>query len=584
MASAATSKSMHAWQVIAALVIFLLLRYGRALTAPFFSDDYLFFDKVAGAPLHSVWSARDLAYQWYRPWSRELHYWTFYRLFGLSPIPYHVAGFALWLAAMGLYWRLVTSIAGRGVATLACCGVATLAAWGVLLEWSPGVQDLWMLVFALASLLAFTSGRIVWSTVALALALLSKENAAMIPAIAFAYSIAIERRRPTEALRRVLPLAALVFVWACVHPSLGGRLWWARESPALPSIRTSPLDATVRSLLALFNMDLAPKPISGWPRALAFAAPGAIVLAALAWLGLRGRTVPSEHPARSESAEGAPRGLSSIPDVRVIVFGALWMLAGLLPLLAPSVLWQPYYALYASLGAWLVLAVLLARRPVIAVAGLLAIGLFSGVRSDTPSRDWGNEVLQRYGKRFMAQTESYLKGRFPSMPGNARLYFTSVPRGVVFVTNPNDAPALRVWFRDPSVMGSFWSDYRPRGPKESAGPDYFFRYDSLRGWFEVIKGPESRDSTRTRDPEWKSAHERLAWILTQAGDLGAARVEYEKLADVYRTNPEYAFLAGMTYEAVGDSSGAGPWYRRAARLPGADPAMKARASRFGAPP
>ena len=50
----------------------------------------------------------------------------------------------------------------------------SLAAWGILLEWAPGVQDLWMLLFALLSVLAFSRGRTFAAVAALAMALLSK--------------------------------------------------------------------------------------------------------------------------------------------------------------------------------------------------------------------------------------------------------------------------------------------------------------------------------------------------------------------------------------------------------------------------
>lgn len=575
------------WQVVAVLAAFLVSRYAQALRAPFFSDDYIFFDKLAEAPFRVVWQARDLAYQWYRPWSRELHYWVFFRLFHLNPLPYHLAAFVLWLAALTCYWTLANRIAGRVVATIACAGVAALAAWSVLLEWSPGVQDLWMLVFAFASLLAFAWRRNGWATAALVLALLSKETAASVPAIALGYAMLVDRDRPRAALARIVPLAAVVGLWALVHPALGGRWWWAGSLTPLRPVAASPIAAGIRSLLAIVNLDLSPQPMSGWGRAMLTSLPGAIVLAgAVAFVAFRHRSagVKAGTSPPSRAAEISAEAVDlreSRPDGGVIAFGILWAVAGLLPLFAPSVLWQSYYTLFGAFGAWLALAVVMARAPAVAAAAVFVMAMFSGVRSDTPSHDWGNAQLQRFGKSFMAQTESYLRWRFPTMPRHTRLYFTAVPRGVVFVTGPNDAPALRVWFSDPTVMGSFWSDYRRRTARDPMGDDFFFRYDSQRGWLEVVKGPENLDSMRALDPEWRAAHERLARILIQAGDLDGAGGEFEKLSGAYRQNAEYAFLAGMAHEARGDSAAAGPWYERAARLPGADADMRSKAKRFG---
>src|SRR5881275_3383021 len=162
------------WAVLGLLAVLAALQHARALGAPFFSDDYIFFDKLRGAPFGAVWAPQNLAYHWYRPWSRELHYWTFLHLFGVRPLPYHLASFALWLATMGLYFSFASRVAGRVAAAIATCGVASLAAWGVLLEWAPGVQDLWMLGLSLASLNAFARRRLTWASVALTLALLSK--------------------------------------------------------------------------------------------------------------------------------------------------------------------------------------------------------------------------------------------------------------------------------------------------------------------------------------------------------------------------------------------------------------------------
>src|SRR5436309_16108426 len=77
--------------VAAALVVVLATQYLYALAVPFINDDYVFLDKTRTAPFLSLWGFRALAFNWYRPWSRELHYWTLQRIFGERELPFHLA-------------------------------------------------------------------------------------------------------------------------------------------------------------------------------------------------------------------------------------------------------------------------------------------------------------------------------------------------------------------------------------------------------------------------------------------------------------------------------------------------------------
>jgi len=46
-------------------------------------------------------------------------------------------------------------------------------------------------------------------------------------------------------------------------------------------------------------------------------------------------------------------------------------------------------------------------------------------------------------------------------------------------------PTVRVWYADSTLRGDYAAHFRPRGPGEPPGRDYFFRYDSTSGWTEV---------------------------------------------------------------------------------------------------
>src|SRR5207245_2893918 len=105
-------------------------------------------------------------------------------------LPFHLVSLALWVALLLAYFLLVRRLAGSRIAAVAVAGVAGLAAWAVPLLWVAGVQDLWMMLFALLALPARARARIGWSAGFVALALLSKETAAFLPAALVLYGVA----------------------------------------------------------------------------------------------------------------------------------------------------------------------------------------------------------------------------------------------------------------------------------------------------------------------------------------------------------------------------------------------------------
>ena len=126
-------------------MLFLGTQYGYALRIPFINDDYIFLDRVRAASFASLWRLDRPLFHWYRPWSRELHYWTLQHVFGTRELPFHLVSWALALAVLGGAFVLFRRIAGGAAAAIAVAGVASLAAWGVPMVWIAGVQDLWML-------------------------------------------------------------------------------------------------------------------------------------------------------------------------------------------------------------------------------------------------------------------------------------------------------------------------------------------------------------------------------------------------------------------------------------------------------
>jgi hypothetical protein len=554
------------WLVLAGLLAFTALQYGYALHTPFINDDYIFLDKTRSPTLATVWAPRDLLFHYYRPWSRELHYAVLQRVFGPRELPFHLAGVALWVAVMGLYFVLARRLAGAAVATIATMATAALAAWVVPITWVAGAQDLWMLLFALVLLHSVAHGRTVWAAVALTLALLSKETAAILPAIAAAYHHRIGRRGVRDSLRLTAPLWGTVVVWAALHPLLGGRLRSPIADEPQPGLHP-PIQALVaRSAQALVNLYPWPRPEHGWADALRVGVPAAALLAGLVFLGTRSR--------RPRAKASAATATSS----RVADFGLLWALIALCPLLMPSIGWRAHYVLLAALGVWLAFATLLASRPGLACAIVAALALLRPAVGGTPSGDWSSEWYRRRAAAFVEHIRADLMRRHPELPRHTRLYFVRAPSDVGFLAG--DGPALRVWYRDPTLRAGYYSSYRSRDAAAPPGPDLFFRFDSTSGWVEVRPGAEDLARARAENPRWEQDHVTLARAMADGGDWRRAAAEFLKLAEAAPSRFEYAFDAGACLESLGDSSAAAEWYARAAGRPGADAEVRRNAERL----
>ena len=545
------------WAAVALLALYLASQYRDALLVPFINDDFLFLDKTRGASFFSLWAPQGLAFNWYRPWSRELHYWVLQGLFGPRELPFHIASFVLAIGVLAAYFLLIRRIGGTRVAAVSSAGWVALAAWAVPLLWIAGVQDLWMLLFALLALHAVVSEQYWAGAGALALALLSKESAAMLPLVVVALELFVQRRSFLASLGRSLPLWLVTAAWALSHPALGGQLWRPlAKSP--PAVTPAPWQETLGRTLAMpLNLDLLPAPEDGWtPATLILGGVGAALLIIMVLWGARAARVRPSHR-----------------TPRLVPFGLVWALAGWAPLLMPGLGWHGYYALLGAAGAWVALSPMLARFPVVASVVVAALALARSGRSDTPSLDWGDEWYQRRAASFLSVMRANLLGIVPSPPPHTRFYFVRVPSNVGFMAG--NGPALRVWYNDPSLEGGYYPAYRPRAAGEPQGPDLFFRYDSLAGWVQIQPGRQDVPQAQLHNPRWMVDHEMLAQTLARADNWNAALVEYLKLASADSQKVEFAFNVGVCYEALGDSARAAQWFSRAAALPGADDEVRA---------
>lgn len=559
-----SAASFALWRLAAAagaLLAAFQFRWGDALRLPFINDDFLFLDKTRAASLPALWGFDRLAFHWWRPWSRETHYWLVQRFAGTDAAVFHAVNAALWIGILASYWALVRRSAGAAAAGWALAAAAAMAAWGLPLLWVAGVQDLWMLLASLLALHAWASDRRGLAVLAYAVALLSKETAALLPAVLFGWDVLIGQRRPREALLRLLPFAAVAVVWAGLHPRLGGRFWQPVPLERVEDAsRLSPLGALGRALLVPFNLDRWPGSGMDWRRGLGTGIAVAGPLLAMLWI-LR--------PARHGGSDSAPAHAHAR-------LGLVWALMGFVPLLLPGLGFHAYYTLFGALGVIFACAPWFARNLWIASASIAVLAMLGGVRDHAPTLDWGDAPYQRRAGALLESMRVDLLAKLPHPEPHTRFFFVRVPDRVGFLAG--DAPALRIWYGDPTLSGGYYSSYRPRPAGTPVGTDRFFRLDSLAGWIPVLAGAEQIPAALAANPRWELDHVALGQAFAAAGDWRAAATEYEKLAKAFPLNPVHAFDAAASWNEAGDLAAAERWLVEAARRPGSTDEMRAAAA------
>ncbi len=242
----------------------LLVAYGHAFRLAFINDDYFFLEKVRGRTFWQLWLPEELILNWYRPWSRETHYWILNHLAGLNEPLYHLANFPLALAVLLLFFQLANRLAGRGPAGIATARVASLGLWSGPVLWVPGAQELWMLLFSLLSLHALLAGRTFVALFPLLMALLSKETAAILPALATAALWILKGKPLRAALARTAGFWVVTAVWVITHPTLWARIFGTlQRSPEAEHRAAAPV-ILLKTLLAQVNLEGAFAPEGGW--------------------------------------------------------------------------------------------------------------------------------------------------------------------------------------------------------------------------------------------------------------------------------------------------------------------------------
>src|SRR5262249_60361248 len=113
---------------------------GSGIAASFVHDDFLFLARTRGASLATLLAPNEIVSHYYRPWSRELHFFALQALFGPHPAPFHVANLLLWLAASWMFFRIAAETAGVEAAGVAPGRASLVAGGGAPVAWGVGRQ------------------------------------------------------------------------------------------------------------------------------------------------------------------------------------------------------------------------------------------------------------------------------------------------------------------------------------------------------------------------------------------------------------------------------------------------------------
>ena len=589
--------------VIAAIIVLATAPYLNILLNGFVYDDHT---QVTGNPylqsFHhfreifttTVWSYMGVegVTNYYRP-LMTLGYALCYRLFGPLAYGFHLASLLLHVAAVLLVFAIAERATGDRVWALAAA--ALFAIHPVHTEsvaWIAAVTDVELTVFLLLTFYfylrldrsrerALTIGLAATMAAVIAvfvLALLSKEQALMLPLLAMAYEHLSRPAGREEPLRRQIAngLACYGPLWLVAGAYVVWRIHFigafapVRQMPALTSRQV------VLSALALIGQYvgklLGPARLCAFyvfhpstsvvdPRVLA----GAAIMIALFWLSV---------------ALARRRDSSS----RFACFGIVWFLVTLAPVLnahwmAANVFAERYLYLPSVGFCWAAgfgLSELWRRTSERAdwrralAAGALTLVILGALRIVTRNRDWRDDI------RLYTRTLEQSPGAYPILNNLGTVYWQDgrvQQAEAVWRQALATAPQSAIVLNNLGLVASSRKDYPAAADlfkrAIAVKPEYTDPYLNL-GIAEHALGRRASAETEIRralelSPLNGQAHLQLAELLHEEGHLAEAADEYEASLRALPTAPAYDGL-GESEMAQRNSQAAERAFRAALAL------------------
>jgi hypothetical protein len=338
------------WAALPSALLLTLLVHWPALRTFFAQDDLVFLARATGLEPSPV--------SFWRVLSGTPRWRLFHALFGLNPLPYHLANLLLHLGNVALVYAVARRLAmPRGAAWAAAVLFGASGIAFTPLHWATGFMEIFAATWALAALLLFLAARgagaarsaeererpgLLWvSALAVLAAGLSKEATILLPLVL----VAADRRLGAcvPRARSLIPAAVTAVLFVAVYAAtfrsaehLGGAAYALSVSPAFIARN---LATYLRWTAAIWN-PVRDAVAGADPRAL----PLGLAVAAAAVLVLVSQWRASRHPEE---------------------LGAIWFLALLAPVLPLAHHTYLYYLYVPWAGAcWLAAAAgtRLARR------------------------------------------------------------------------------------------------------------------------------------------------------------------------------------------------------------------------------
>jgi len=520
---------------LALILVTAIALHFEALRAPFFADDFLFLDQARFRSLPQTLLSPDPIGNFFRPVSRQLWFWCWAGATGESPVAFHAANLALFLALLLLLHGLIRRALGAWPALVGTAFLALHHAADVPVLWASGSQDLLAVVGSLAAIRWLAEGRPLPAALALAAALLSKEIVVLAP-----FAAVLVARRESESwwasVRRGTPLFAVLAGWVAAWGMAAGR------RPAIGLEVRLGLEGIPAALAHLVQVATGLE----WPRELlpaaGFVAPPLVLVAvALAILG-----GPGAFPAGPRTVGAAePRAVTPAARHHSIRTGLAWALLGAAPVVAVATIWSAYYYLFALCGVALALAGFVAARPAwVGLLVVLGVGWASHHTRQlsefaTDHGPWTTQshVNRHYLARGMGTARlllGQLRAERPTLPPRSTLFFAGLPAQVAFQSA--DGPLLRWAYRDSSLRSYFLGRFRLSHARR--GPVFFFQVRN-----DVLSEITGRDSL-----------ERIATGLFLSEDLKAARDALTLASEVAPAQLNLRYRTAWIHGALGDTA------------------------------
>ena len=476
-----------------------------------------------------------------RPWSTGLHWWVVSRLFGETPLAFHLVNLVLFAAILGLVFGLARFLGrGRGGA-LAAAFVGLHFSSEAAVRWASGSQDLWATLGALGAILAALHGRTLLSLALLLVACLSKETALVVPFV----FLAIQAGRGVpwrDRLRAFALQGAVVAAWS-VAWAIPFLAQWKAAGGSYVSFGAASLPAALLQFLRT-ACGLEGSPSTPFvPRA-------AQVTILVVTLVLVVAAFARERAERTRDEAWTPAW----------VFVAAAIAA--LPVAAVVSVWSGYQFLAAVCLAAVAAELTLARLPVrwsavagIAFALLLARGW--GLQAfDVAVDPWKplSRVNGAYLRRAEGLSASYLaelRALHPTVPARSVLFFAGLPPGAGWQSG--NGAIVRWAYRDTTLRSHFLSELDAERVRDRP----VFVFTAARGSLSEITGPQ-----RFRD---------VAGGLLLGDHVEQARVALERAMEEAPSDPTARYMRAWIARADGDSAAAARWLRSAGLDPAAGP-------------